>query len=266
MDFGNFVGMNVISAIQINYVKVPVAVRNDTKRPATLDCNYSVRPDDTDLIVKWYLNDDLVYQWIPPQKPQSLGILKDNLDLDYRATDDHNMAYRAMKIMNPTTDIAGEYKCQVSTIADEDFSTKNMIVFEPEKNLAIKKNTRGEFVNFTCFATDVYPSPKLLLFKDLKNDFHGKTRMSIMEWDVKKDPDTGRYTIFIVATEKVSELDLGTLIHCELKIPGTGYVKIKSLLYYPDTTLAGKGCRRVSDMLLITSVIELLIIVYGRFV
>lgn len=34
-----------------------------------------------------------------------------------------------MKILNPTIDIAGEYKCFVSTIADEDFSAKRMIVF-----------------------------------------------------------------------------------------------------------------------------------------
>lgn len=94
-----------------------------------MDCHYSVRPDDSDLVVKWFLNNDIVYQWIPPQKPQSLGRLKNRVDLEYKASDDPKSIYRALKILNPTNDIAGEYKCFVSTFADEDFSMKNMIVF-----------------------------------------------------------------------------------------------------------------------------------------
>lgn len=118
-----------VRTVQINYIKVPGAVKNDSGSPAILDCNYSVRPDDTELVVKWLLNDEVVYQWIPPQKPQSLGRLKTRVDLSYKATDDPKTVYRAMKIWNPTTDIAGEYKCFVSTFADEDFSVKNMVVF-----------------------------------------------------------------------------------------------------------------------------------------
>ncbi|KAJ8925392.1 hypothetical protein NQ315_009224 [Exocentrus adspersus] len=95
------------SAVQINYITVPPAVKNDSNDPIILDCNYSIRPDDTDLVVKWFLNDVVVYQWIPPQKPQSLGRLKDRVDLDYKASDDPKSVYRAMKIDNPTTDIAG---------------------------------------------------------------------------------------------------------------------------------------------------------------
>ncbi|ENN70680.1 hypothetical protein YQE_12625, partial [Dendroctonus ponderosae] len=221
-------------AIEINYVKVPNAVKNDSNRAVVLDCNYSIRPDDTELVVQWYLNEDLVYQWIPPNKPQSLGLLKDGVDLAYRATDDPNTVYRAMKIMNPTTNIAGEYKCLVSTLGDHDSRMKNMIVFEPETQLTIKKSMDDKYVNFTCLANDLYPSPKLLLYKGAKNDFHSRMRLSITEWDIKRNPDNRKYTMFIVGTNKISELDPGTLIHCELKIPGTGYVKLKSFLYYPQ--------------------------------
>lgn len=79
--------------------------------------------------MKWFLNDEVVYQWIPPQKPQSLGQLQNKLDLSYKATNDPKTVYRAMKIVNPTVNMAGEYKCFVSTIADEDSSYKKMIVF-----------------------------------------------------------------------------------------------------------------------------------------
>ncbi|XP_030766303.1 uncharacterized protein LOC115890260 isoform X2 [Sitophilus oryzae] len=231
-----------LNGIQINYVQVPAAVRNNSNRSAILDCNYSIRPDDTELIVKWFLNEELIYQWIPPQSPQSLGTLKDNIDLDYKASDDPKTVYRAIKINNPTTQIAGEYKCQVSTLADEDFSMKNMIVFEPEAKLIIRKRMDDKYVNFTCLASDVYPSPKLFLYKDIKNNLYNKIRLSIVEWDVKKNPNTGKYTVFIVGVDHLAELEPGTLIHCELKIPGTGYVKLKTLLYYPDFYTLGNGC------------------------
>lgn len=94
-----------------------------------MDCNYSIRPGDSELVLKWFLNDELVYQWVPPKQPQSLGILKNRLDLLHKASGDPNTVYRALKIKNPTTDIAGEYKCYVSTLVDEDFIAKTMIVF-----------------------------------------------------------------------------------------------------------------------------------------
>lgn len=115
--------------MQINYIKVPPAVKNNSGQPAILDCNFSFRSDDSELVVKWMLNDQVVYRWIPPQKPQVMGVLKGRLDLDYQVTRDPRSSRRAMKIRNPTTDVAGEYKCFVSTFADEDYSARNMTVF-----------------------------------------------------------------------------------------------------------------------------------------
>ncbi|XP_050316388.1 uncharacterized protein LOC126750720 isoform X2 [Anthonomus grandis grandis] len=231
------------SEVEINYVKVPNAVKNDTNRPVILDCNYSIRPDDTDLVVQWFLNEELVYQWIPPNKPQSIGMLKNAVDLNYTATDDPTTVYRAVKILNPTTQLAGEYRCLVSTLGDHDSRMKNMIVFE--KQIFISKASDEKFVNFTCTVSDVYPAPKMVLFKDVQNDIHSRMRLSIIEWDLKKNPITERYSMSIVGTHKLNELDPGTLIHCELKIPGTGYVKLKSLLYYPEYNSengSGRNC------------------------
>ncbi|CAH2005780.1 unnamed protein product [Acanthoscelides obtectus] len=41
-----------VVGIQINYIKVPMAVKNDSKSAIVLDCDYSLRPDDTYLVVK----------------------------------------------------------------------------------------------------------------------------------------------------------------------------------------------------------------------
>lgn len=108
---------------------MPPAVKNNSGQAAILDCNFSFRTDDADLELKWLLNDKIVYRWTPDRAPQVMGILKDRLDLQYKATEEPQSAYRAMKIINPTTDVSGEYKCVVSTSTDEDFSMRNMTVF-----------------------------------------------------------------------------------------------------------------------------------------
>lgn len=141
-----------------------------------------------EVVLKWLLNDNVVYWWVPPQIPQVMGILKDKLDVGYRATDDPKTAYRAMKILNPTTDISGEYKCVVSTFLNEDFSVRNMTVFginstcritiklfrfilEPESSLMIEKgHPLNSYVNFTCFALNAFPEPKLFLYSDTATD------------------------------------------------------------------------------------------------
>jgi hypothetical protein len=123
--------------IQITDLRVPPAVRINSGSAALLDCEYTLKPDElaadkySGLVVKWYFNNSPspVYQWIPGQKPQDLGILKGKLDLSHRASDHVATMHRALYIPNPTTELSGEYKCVVSTFDDEDFMTKKMIVF-----------------------------------------------------------------------------------------------------------------------------------------
>ncbi|GFG32954.1 hypothetical protein Cfor_07065, partial [Coptotermes formosanus] len=123
--------------IQITDLRVPPAVRNNSGSAALLDCEYTLKPTEvagnkfSGLVVKWYFNEgpSPVYQWIPGQKPQDLGILKGRLNLSHRASNHDASMHRALFISNPTTELSGEYKCVVSTFDDEDFMTKKMVVF-----------------------------------------------------------------------------------------------------------------------------------------
>lgn len=48
-------------------------------------------------------------------------------------------------------------------------------VLEPERYLTVEKSGEDNtIVNFTCSAFDVYPSPKLILYKDNRDDFYNK--------------------------------------------------------------------------------------------
>jgi hypothetical protein len=125
-----------VAAVQIKVLRVPPSVRNGS-RSALLDCEYTLKPAEiagdrfSGLVVKWYFNSSPspVYQWIPGQKPQDLGILKGRLDLSHRASSNVATMHRALYIPNPTTELTGEYKCLVSTFDDEDFMTKKMVVY-----------------------------------------------------------------------------------------------------------------------------------------
>lgn len=123
-----------VVGVQITDLRVPHEVKNGSTSPAVLDCLYTLRPEessaDAGLVVKWFFNNspEPVYQWIPGEKPQDLGILRGRLKLGHRASNNRATMHRALYIVNPTTELTGEYRCSVSTFNDEDFMTKKMIV------------------------------------------------------------------------------------------------------------------------------------------
>lgn len=123
-----------VCGVQITSLRVPKEVRNGTDK-VILDCEYTLRPGEVSatsgLVVKWFFDNRPmpVYQWIPGNKPQDLGVLRGRLDLNYRASSHDASMHRALCIVNPTTELSGEYKCEVSTFYDDDFMIKPMIVY-----------------------------------------------------------------------------------------------------------------------------------------
>lgn len=123
-----------VCSVTISELHVPEVVRNGSESGALLDCLYTLDKQElsknSGLVVKWFFNrsPNPVYQWIHNQKPQDAGILKGRLKLDYKASNNHSSMYRALKIIKPTIELSGEYKCLVSTYYEEDFMMKTMIV------------------------------------------------------------------------------------------------------------------------------------------
>lgn len=72
--------------MNINKLDVPPLVPIGVES-MVLDCDYSLGEvsRNSGLVVKWFFNQrNLVYQWIPPLRPQVIGILKDKVDKDFR--------------------------------------------------------------------------------------------------------------------------------------------------------------------------------------
>ena len=107
-------------------------VENGTSTPILLDCDYEFSEvENMSLVIKWFLDDfhKPVYQWIPGQRPQVLGVLKGRLNLSYVASSDVYKRHRAIEILQPTTELSGTYRCQVESFTSEDTKEGTMTVY-----------------------------------------------------------------------------------------------------------------------------------------
>ncbi|KDR13359.1 hypothetical protein L798_12620 [Zootermopsis nevadensis] len=137
--------------------------------------------------------------------------------------------YRALQIINPTTELSGEYKCTVSTFNDERSQTRKMIVYVPEKSLVLThtKLSEHDAVNITCKAEGVFPEPQL--------DINSKERTDTHDMQFKTFPREGVFDAVASVTVNVSDLEDSTTFDCELKIPETNYTVKKSVILSPGT-------------------------------
>lgn len=230
-----------VHTVQITRLHVPQYVSNGS-HAAILDCEYALGPRESinasGLVVKWFFNDGPapVYQWIPPQRPQELGVLRGRLDLTYQATKSSESRHRALYIRNPTTDLSGEWKCLVSTFDDEDFMTKKMVVYAHEKQFELTQSRPGreEAVNITCRAQGIYPEPKMALLRGGSDDSTRLRRAAVLSGvAVQTLARSGAYDIVATKLLDGDELSSPTVLACELRVPATNYTRLKSLVYYP---------------------------------
>ncbi|KAL7647366.1 UNVERIFIED_CONTAM: hypothetical protein RMT77_000962 [Armadillidium vulgare] len=158
-----------LAALKISELRGPSAVQNGSTSRLVLDCVFVADEDDLEgLVVKWYFNNKPVpvYQWIPPNKPQDLGILKGRLDLSHTVSPNSWAQHRALAILNPTTELSGEYSCSVSSFKAEDIKRKNLVVYVPaaQAELTYRKPSISSIL-VTCQALGLYPEPEVLVYK-----------------------------------------------------------------------------------------------------
>lgn len=85
-----------------------------------LDCEYEMEPTENNLVVKWYLNNTLVYQWIPPRVPKPFGLFINRIKKNFTVSEDPSKKHRAILVTKPTINFSGEYSCSVQTFQSSD--------------------------------------------------------------------------------------------------------------------------------------------------
>ncbi|XP_045763187.1 uncharacterized protein LOC123865971 isoform X2 [Maniola jurtina] len=215
-----------VQSVRIMNIRVPEVFQYGTKDAITLDCDF-VTNNVTGLVVKWFYMDRShpVYQWIPPQKPQALGLLKHKLDLSYKVSQNPYTQHRALRILSPGTELTGNYTCVVSTFLSEDERTRPMTIFVPETRFdMIQDRLNDGYLNIICSVEGVFPRPELVILAG-NRPLNAKSTIKIIE---------GRYTALTSAVVKIDSLPPTVEILCDMNIPLANYFSRKRDIFYRD--------------------------------
>ncbi|RVE53843.1 hypothetical protein evm_001505 [Chilo suppressalis] len=218
--------LQFVQSVRIINMRVPEVIQYGTKDSVTLDCDY-VTDNVTGLVVKWFFMDKSqpVYQWIPPQKPQALGRLKNKLDLNYKVSHNPYTQHRALHIMTLSPDLTGNYTCVVSTFLAEDQRTRPMAIFDPEKKFDMILDRLGDgYLNIICSVEGVYPKPELVILAG-NRPLNAKSSLKIIN---------DRYVALTSAVVKVDALPPTVEILCDMQVPQANYYSRKRDIFYRD--------------------------------
>ncbi|XP_050309507.1 uncharacterized protein LOC126745607 isoform X2 [Anthonomus grandis grandis] len=218
----------MVESVKINRLRVPEIVKHGNQ--AILDCDFTMDASENDLVLKWYFNKSLVYQWIPGTKkrPQSLGVLKDRVNLEYQASVDANSIHRALHILSIGPDLSGNFTCSVSTLESEDEKTKSMLVLVSEKYFELKRLKADEgYIRVQCRADGIFPKPVMSL--------HSQQR-PIPEADVMARQLGYLYEVSAQVT--LPELERAEEFSCKLHIPQANYTTRRETVFYPGASNA----------------------------
>ncbi|XP_003693472.1 uncharacterized protein LOC100868573 isoform X1 [Apis florea] len=214
----------------IKNVTIPSMVKANDTDHVILDCDYDLEDTPSKgLVVKWFFNtDEVAYQWIYGRKPLAGDTLSNYVELNYPASDDPYTMYRAIKLNNPDIELSGEYRCVISTFADEKSASGSMIVYSTEKkfDLIYTKKTIDDKdgVEITCLAEGLYPQPTLNI--SIEGVPENQT------FDIIQRVD-GLYDVLSRTTFLDEELPDITTISCLLHIPEANYNVSHETVYYP---------------------------------
>ncbi|XP_058170132.1 uncharacterized protein LOC131285295 [Anopheles ziemanni] len=233
MKIGLFcVLLGVCSAVKIINLKVPptylLDLTSKTPDPLILDCEYEVDENEKGFVLKWLLDGQPVYQWIPSKNPFPFQSFKNRVDTSYVVSQEDMHKHRAMAIIKPLANFTGEYSCIVQTYAsiDRKAAKLKIIVRESKFDLSYYSNGEGE-VTVECQARDISPQPELQI-RINQEPFEAENLNSIQG-------DNGLYNASISGTLRKDKLESPAQIECLLTIPDTNYCKRRSTTYYaPD--------------------------------
>ena len=151
--------------VHLESLSVPPMVEAGTVSNIILDCPYSITEGEKEgLVLKWYLNSVYIpiYQWMPPNPPRGLGIMRGKIDLNFCMSRDPHTQHRALAIIAPTIQMSGDYTCKVATLVNEVSLTSSMVVYQPPHTIKINQyQVSNQVINITCMVDRCFPRPQV---------------------------------------------------------------------------------------------------------
>jgi len=223
------------NCVQILSMAVPEAVEAGSE-DIVLDCDFEYTEEEKmQLDIKWYFNNEPepIYQWIPSQKgPQLISeLFRDHVNLDFEINEDSFKKHRALHIKNPLPHFSGTYMCKVSSFVDEDFDQKDLLIYAPPSSIKFSEMllSGSEPLNVTCIASGMYPQPNATLTWG-----HNSSDSERVENEpVVTFRDDGLVDIILSTSIAHNELDVITVIGCQISLPGTKFSIQEQTIFYP---------------------------------
>ncbi|XP_034935338.1 uncharacterized protein [Chelonus insularis] len=214
--------------LRITSVEIPKIVRAGTDEPVILDCKYDMElTSNVALVVKWYIKqNELLYQWIHDRRHRGSDEYRHYIDESYKASNDSNTMYRAVKLVKPSHELSGKVKCSISAQDAEVEATSDMLVYSPASVFRLFHpiiNENSTRLTTRCVAEDLYPQPLIMLYRDNQPIENQK-----QFYENKSD---GRFTAEVVANLWMNEIKLPTTFQCEVSIREANYTLVREIVY-----------------------------------
>ncbi|XP_059607378.1 uncharacterized protein LOC132255389 [Phlebotomus argentipes] len=231
--FFAFLLVAAAAAVRISELRVPATHVVDGD-PLLLDCVYDLAPEETKLVVKWLLNEQAIYQWIPGSRPYPLNVMRNRLDEKFLTAGGPQAEHRALMVVSPTWNMTGEYTCIVDTFQSRAIKSAMLQIVVPPAALTVREKKEAESsgeeeVEVTCEADDAYPEPQLSL--QFRN---GETIRRIFG-NVKRN-DEGLYDVSVVGKVSRAKLSSPTPVDCVMTMPGSDYTMTRSTVVLASLT------------------------------
>ncbi|ETN66152.1 hypothetical protein AND_002067 [Anopheles darlingi] len=221
------------SAVKIINLKVPSTYLLDqtskTPDPLILDCEYEVDENEKGFVLKWLLDNQPVYQWIPSKNPFPFQSFKNRVDTSYVVSQEHMHKHRAMAIIKPLANFTGEYMCTVQTYSGIDRKSVKLKIIVRESKFDLSYYLNGDgYITVDCHARDISPLPKLQI--RINDELFTTDNLKSVRGE------NGLYNASISGRIRKDQLESPATIECLLSIPETNYNKRRSTTYYVITS------------------------------
>ncbi|XP_035898968.1 uncharacterized protein LOC126568374 isoform X4 [Anopheles maculipalpis] len=230
--------LGACSAVKIINLKVPSTYLLDqtskTPDPLILDCEYEVDESEKGFVLKWLLDGQPVYQWIPSKNPFPFQSFKNRVDTSYVVSQEHLHKHRAMAIIKPLANFTGEYMCIVQTYASIDRKSAKLKIIVRESKFDLSYYLNGDgYITVDCHARDISPLPELQI----------RINYELFETENLKSVqgENGLYNVSISGRIRKDQLESPAMIECLLSIPETNYNKRRSTTYYGFNATESNG-------------------------
>lgn len=232
-------------AIQITRLYVPDVVDSGKAGPFELDCQFRCNATDAKLVVRWFFNDEIepFYQWIAEMEdPVVVERFRERLEINRTQGDPEGCGLSSwqLRIVRPTVDMTGRYRCHVFSLDNEDSAEASMIVFEPPTTFHFNYTKwTPDKLTLQCEVTATFPVPTLKLYR-VSATTGEQAELEDVQMSIEKRKRLFHVSLLSDVPERTLPQDEETVFECVLSYKDVTRMRSEKITYVPGMTKAAE--------------------------